>query len=170
MKLNPKQELFAQRVAGGETLTVAYRRAFPSSKAQPEIIYAMASRMAAYPQVAARIRELREKAADRLTISRENVLREAARIAFFDFRHLFNEDGTLKSIRQLDDDTAAVVSRVEFDDDGAMKKIFMHDKTANLEKLFKFLGLYEQDNRQKIDPLRELIESLSGKVVGVVDP
>jgi hypothetical protein len=34
----------------------------------------------------------------------------------------------------------------------------------------RVLGLYEKDNRQKIDPLRELIESLSGKVVGVVDP
>jgi phage terminase small subunit len=168
--MNPKQELFAQRVAGGETLTDAYRAAFPSSKAKPAMINAMASRMAAYPQVAARIRELREKAADRLAITRENVLREAARIAFFDFRRLFDEDGKLKPIHQLDDDMAAGVSRVEFDDDGALKKIFMHDKTANLEKLFKFLGLYEQDNRQKIDPLRELIESLSGKVAGVVDP
>lgn len=47
-------------------------------------------------------------------------------------------------------------------------EIQMHDKAAAMEKLFKHLGLYEKDNKQKTDPLAALMEGLRGNVVGVV--
>lgn len=47
-------------------------------------------------------------------------------------------------------------------------EIQMHDKSAAMEKLFKHLGLYEKDNKQKTDPLAALMEGLRGNVVGVV--
>jgi phage terminase small subunit len=170
MNLTPQQELFAQRIAGGEAQADAYRAAYPASREnKPVSVSQMACRLAANPKVAARIRDLRDKSASRLMITQERVLREAARIAFFDPRRVFDETGRLLPIHELDDDTAAAIARVELDDAGAPKKIHACNKTESLEKLFKFLGLYEKDNRQKTDPLRELIESLSGKVVGVTD-
>lgn len=39
-----------------------------------------------------------------------------------------------------------------------------------LELLGKINGVFEVDNRQKTDPLRALLDSLSGNVVGVVMP
>ena len=39
-----------------------------------------------------------------------------------------------------------------------------------LELLGKINGVFEVDNRQKTDPLRDLLNSLSGNVIGVVMP
>lgn len=47
-------------------------------------------------------------------------------------------------------------------------EIKLHSKDGSLEKLFKHLGLYELDNKQKIDPLAELIRQISGSTVPVV--
>ncbi len=41
-------------------------------------------------------------------------------------------------------------------------KIHLHDKLAAMEKLFKHLGLYEVDNKQKTDPLTELLHAIAG--------
>lgn len=40
-------------------------------------------------------------------------------------------------------------------------EIKMHSKDANLEKLFKHLGLYEKDNKQKVDPLTALLNRIA---------
>lgn len=40
-------------------------------------------------------------------------------------------------------------------------EVQMHSKDAAMEKLFKHLGLYEKDNEQKTDPLKELLNSIA---------
>ena len=40
-------------------------------------------------------------------------------------------------------------------------EVQMHSKDAAMEKLFKHLGLYEQDNRQKADPLTSLLATIT---------
>jgi phage terminase small subunit len=40
-------------------------------------------------------------------------------------------------------------------------EVQMHSKDAAMEKLFKHLGLYEQDNRQKADPLTSLLTAIT---------
>lgn len=47
-------------------------------------------------------------------------------------------------------------------------EIKLHSKDGSLEKLFKHLGLYELDNKQKTDPLADLIRQISGSTVPVV--
>jgi hypothetical protein len=39
---------------------------------------------------------------------------------------------------------------------GLTKRVEFFDKNAALEKAMKHLGLYERDNSQKKDPIREL--------------
>jgi phage terminase small subunit len=56
-----------------------------------------------------------EERQQRLDISVDRVLQELARIAFFDPRKLFNHDGSLKDITELDADTAAAIASVEID-------------------------------------------------------
>jgi phage terminase small subunit len=89
-------------------------------------------------------------------LSVERTLREVARLAYFDPRKLYHEDGRLKAIHELDDDTAAAVASVEVDEIGVegtvighTKKIKHWDKNAALEKAMKHLGQYEADNDQK---------------------
>jgi hypothetical protein len=53
--LTVKQEIFCQELAKGATQSDAYRKAYNSSAAKPETIWAEASRLAADPMVSARV-------------------------------------------------------------------------------------------------------------------
>lgn len=171
--LTPKQEKFAQLVVKLDNAAEAYRQAYDASKSTDSTVYTKASHLMSNGKIAARVRELRDAVADRSLISKERVLKEVSRIAFFDIRKIFNEDGTLKRVIDLDDDTAAAIGSIEaiqIGDDGQLvitKKIKAGDKNPALEKLMKHLGLYELDNKQKTDPVAELLASLKGNITGV---
>lgn len=179
MKLTGQQEKFAVGIASGKTQADAYREAYPKAKKwKDEAVYVEASRLLDNPKVSLRLKELRERLAGLGIASAERVLLEATRIALFDPRNLFFDDGTPKPIAALDDDTAAALAGLdvmeEFDgsgDDrkfvGYTKKYKVADKNAALEKLFKHHGLYEFDNRQKMDPLAELLKAVSGSALPI---
>lgn len=148
MSITPKQEKFAQEVASGKSQSDAYRAAFDCARSKPETIHRKASALMDDGKITARIKELQGKAADRAEITAERVLREVARLAFFDIRKIFNDDGSLKKVFELDDDTAAGIAGIEAIDIGGegqlmiSKKFKVADKNAALEKLCKHLGLY----------------------------
>lgn len=180
-KLTPAMELFAQHVASGESQAESYRLAKPQSrKWKDATVWKRASEWMALGKVQGRVKEIQASYADRLAISHERVLKEIARLALFDPRRLFNDDGSPKPINELDDDTAAALAGLDVHEEyeghgddrvfvGYTKKYKIADKNAALEKLAKHLGLYREDNRQKTDPLRELLQSLGGNVMGVSD-
>ncbi len=89
----------------------------------------------------------------RTEITQDRVLREYARIAFFDPRKLFNDDGSPKGITDLDDDTAAVIAGLDAQevyegagDDrkfvGYIKKYKIADKKGALDSIAKHLGMF----------------------------
>lgn len=105
----------------------------------------------------------------RAGVSVEKVLREAARLSFFDIRKLYDGEGRLKKITELDDDTAAALASLEQEEIsagevtlGTLRKVKTHDKNSALERLFKHLGLFKEDNAQKPPMLPPVIT-----VVGV---
>lgn len=104
----------------------------------------------------------REKALDEADVSLKEVILEAKRLALFDPRRLFDAEGNLKPIKDLDADTAAALAQIDVYEEfigqgdnrqkiGETKKIKLWDKNAALEKLFKHLGLYKEDNKQQGD-------------------
>lgn len=106
--------------------------------------------------VKALIEEARKEAVKTAGLSVERTLQEVARVAYFDVRKLFKEDGTMKPAHELDDDTAAALSQIDVDEIvldkvvvGHTRKIKVFDKNAALEKAMKHLGLYEKDNKQQ---------------------
>lgn len=64
-----------------------------------------------------------------------------------------------KDTRHLSAGAASLYAGAKQTKDGF--EIKLHDKSAFAEKLFKHLGLYEADNRQKTDPLSELIARIA---------
>lgn len=173
--LTPKQERFAQLYVQLDNASEAYRQSYSSERMQQSTIHRKASMLMENPEIIARVKELRDVTAERALITAERVLKEVSRIAFFDIRRIFNADGTLKRVIDLDDDTAAAIGSIEaiqVGDDGQLiitKKIKAGDKNPALEKLMKHLGLYEIDNKQKTDPVRDLLQSLKGNVTGVAN-
>jgi phage terminase small subunit len=99
-------------------------------------------------------------------VSAAKVVRELARIGFSDFRKLFNEDGSLKPFKDLDDDTAAAVAGVDVVEraggmavDGetgvqhvAMytKKVKLWDKNSALDKIARHLGMFVERHEHAI--------------------
>ena len=69
----------------------------------------------------------------------ERLMAQIALVAFADVRRLFNPDGTLKPICELDDDTAAALS-VEVEDGSAKRTAKLKiDRVAALTLLGKYL-------------------------------
>lgn len=91
-----------------------------------------------------------QKAAQKSELTVERAVREVARIAFFDIRKLFDDDGQLKPVSELDDDTAAGIASIEVVEErgrngeviGYTKKLKVCDKNSALEKAMKYLGLF----------------------------
>ena len=132
------------------------------------------------PEIREFIAQAQKEAGERLGVSRDRVIQEIARIAFFDIRKLLREDGEPLPLQDLDDDTAAAIAGVETaterelggkGDEGGVtfiRKYKMADKLGGLEKLAKHLGLYELDNKQKLDPLVEMLRGMSKSALPVV--
>lgn len=179
MKLTGQQEKFAVGVTSGKTQADAYREAYPKSKAWKDgSVHTKASLLMSNVKVQQRVAELKERIAGVGIASAERTLLEASRIALFDPRKLFREDGSPKPINELDDDTAGALAGLdvleEFSgsgDDrafvGYTKKYKVADKNSALEKLFKHHGLYERDNQQKTDPLADLLRAVSGTALPI---
>ena len=161
MKITRKQEDFALAYCRLENASDAYREVYRPKKANSKTINEAASRLLKNSKVAAIISEIMKKSAETVGLTVERTLREIARLSYSDVRKLFDDQGELRPIHTLDDDTAATVASVEQleefgqGDDGARKltgytkKLKVWDKNAALEKAMKYLGLYEKDNLQK---------------------
>lgn len=96
----------------------------------------------------------KKKMADKLELSQERVMQEIARIALFDFRKLFNENGSLKAIADMDDEAAAVLASVDVEElfeyvdkeknhIGFTKKLKTWNKVQALEMLAKHYKIFE---------------------------
>ena len=83
----------------------------------------------------------------RLEISADRTILEISRLATFDPRRMYDADGRLLTIPELDDDTAACI--------GGMKQTTIYPKAAHLEK--KIVTEYTINNKgQALNMLKEI--------------
>lgn len=106
--------------------------------------------------VSEEIRKRKNELSDKTGITQEMVLREYAKIAFFDPRKLFQDNGQPKDITMLDDDTAGALAGLDVMEEyeghgqdrefvGYTKKYKIADKLRALDALGKHLGLFDKD-------------------------
>lgn len=136
-KLSPKQQRFVDEYLIDLNATKAAIRAGYSVKAARSI----GNENLTKPDIAAAIAQAQGKRAQRTGITQDRVLQELARIAFFDIRTLYNEDGTLKKPSELNDDAAAVLAGIDvvemqggakIEEDGEIMSIPMYTKKARV--------------------------------------
>ena len=131
-----------------------------------------ASRLLKNVYVLTKIARRREELCSSLEITTERILKERARLAFYDARKLFDSNGQPIPIHLLDDDTAAALAGVDVLEEyegtgkdrkfiGYTKKYKLADKGASLTALEKIKGMYEKDNEQKTDSLTSLLHAIS---------
>lgn len=104
-------------------------------------------------EIRSQIEKENEKVNEKLGVTVERVRDELAKLAFYDPRKLFKEDGSFKPISELDDDTAAVIAGMDVNElfegsgeershVGYAKKIKLADKGLNLERLGRYLKMF----------------------------
>lgn len=148
--LTPQREAFAAALAQGMTQAAAYRIAYPKSlKWKDASVWDTASKLAANPEVHQRVTDLVQKAASANEVTVERVLKELARLAFFDVAKLVGEDGRPLPISQIDEDTRRAVVGLDVatvgnaqQGMGEVLKLKMADKGANLERLGRHLKMF----------------------------
>ena len=108
--------------------------------------------------VRAFIAHLMQRRAARMVVNQNNVLEELSSVAFSSIRNLFDDDGRMLNIADLDADTAHAVEffRVgsdETDDGGRTRtvEVRFHNKMKALELAGKHLGMFEERHRVMVD-------------------
>jgi len=154
--LTPKQEKFSQKFVELGNASEAYRQAYDAENMSPEAIHEEAYRLTNNPDVALRIEHLQELSRKRHEVTVDRIIHEFARLAFLDIRKAFDEDGNMRPIHELDDDTAAAIAGLEIekrfssfgDDEGKpivesrTHKIKFSDKKGALDSLARHLGMF----------------------------
>lgn len=146
MALTAKQAAFVREYLVDLNATQAAIRAGYSKRTAEKI----GSENLRKPEVSQAIQTAIREREKRTEIDQDRVLKELARLAFFDPRKLFDERGNPKSITELDDDTAASISGLdvvqEVDPDTGdvsyVKKYKLASKQAALDSLGRHLGMF----------------------------
>lgn len=105
---------------------------------------------------------------------RELIVRELSRIAFGDIRRLYNDDGSLKNVNELDEEAASALAGVDVstvtkynqDGDGfdvTIKKVKKYDKVKALELLARLYGLIHDDKSVNVNITLEALVAASFK-------
>lgn len=155
--LTDKQKKFCEEYLIDLNATQAAIRAGYSENTANE----QGARLLAKVSISQYVQERQEALQTDTGITQKRVLEEYAKIAFSDIRRFYTVDGALKSIHELDDQTAAALSGVEVYEEkssadpedesftlGQTKKIKTYDKVKALDSLARHLGMFEKDNRQ----------------------
>ena len=146
MALNQRQAAFVREYLVDLNATAAAIRAGYSEKTAR----AIGCENLTKPDIKASIQEEMTKRAQRTEITADKVLKEFAKLAFFDPRNLFDDKGNPKDITELDDDTAAALAGLdvvqEVDPDSGTtsytKRYKLASKQAALDSLGRHLGMF----------------------------
>jgi phage terminase small subunit len=143
----------------------ALRRVGYKGKRIYERAYAILHEDVVQEEIARRV----EMELNAIGVHSRQVLIELARVGFSDIRKIFNPDGTLKPIKEIDDDTAAALARIERleryvgrGEDrflaGRSTKVRLFDKVKALEILAKHLKLFGEEKEAEKVKIQVLIK------------
>lgn len=96
-------------------------------------------RVLAKPAVKAYVAEYRSMAAERAGVNADMLMQHLAAIIGFDMARLYDDEGKLKPVHQLDDETRRAISEIEEKQFGRKTKAY--DKLSAITLAMKHLGL-----------------------------
>jgi phage terminase small subunit len=148
--LTPKEQVFVREfLAHGNATRAAETAGYSKATAS-----ASGSRLLRNVKVSAELAKLREKLLSKLEISAEKVLQGIAELAFFDPRKMFNPDGSMKKLTDMDEATVHALAGMDVEklfkhfgkgqaeEVGTITKVRLTDRGLNLERLGRHLKLF----------------------------
>ena len=156
MALTPKQEKFCLEYLKDGNATRAYKTAYDVTSTNDNTINVQANKILNNPKITLRLKELGEKHAKKNDVTAERIIKELAIMAFFDVQVLYNNDGTLKQITELDSEVTRAIHSTKCrlekqgqdkEDWAEIKEIRTHDKLKALELLGRTLAMFTDKNQ-----------------------
>jgi len=152
--MTPKQKRFVDEYLIDLNATQAAIRAGYAESSASDIGRQLLRKTPVASEIALRQTQIETKA----IVTREEVLRELRAIGMADIRKIYDADGNLKPIGDLDDETAAAIAGVETVTEvsgrgedrevSIVRKVKRFDKNKALELLGRHLGLWEDKGSQ----------------------
>jgi phage terminase small subunit len=152
-KLTPKEEAFCQAIADGLNQSKAYRKAYGGSGMKAKTVNEKASRLMAKGKIRARVAELRAPMQAKTDMKRDELARRLTKMIRSDIRKMFDENGRMKPVTELDEAEASIIERVEiydrFEGQGGDRKLvrrtwryYFIDKLSLMVQYGKLMGFY----------------------------
>lgn len=148
MTLNEKQKRFCEEYLIDLNATQAAIRAGYS----PKTATVIGAENLTKPNILQYIQEKRKAIANKLQITQEMVLEGYRRLAFYDARKFYDENGNILNVPDLDEETAFALAGMEVTEEKVMnvvtgytKKIKMSDRKGALDSICKVLGFNAPD-------------------------
>jgi len=148
--LSPKEQVFIREIlADGNATRAAVAAGYSAATAS-----VTGSKLLRKAKVAQELANLREKQLSKLEISAEKVLQGLAELAFFDPRKMFNADGSMKRLTEMEEATVHALSGMDVEklfkhfgkgqaeEIGTITKVRLADRGLNLERLGRHLKLF----------------------------
>lgn len=146
-----KKKLFVEAYLsnGGNATQAAIAAGYKESNA-----YKSGYRLTKDAQVIAMLGQRQDYLAKTYSLTTEDIIKSIAQDLHFDPADMFNEDGSLKRIIDLDEDTRMAIDSFETIQIGSadapvfIKKIKRSPKATAREQAMKHLGMFKKDNEQ----------------------
>ena len=174
--MTPAQKRFCEEYMIDLNATRAYKIAYPSCK-KDETANANSSRLLRNDKVKEYIEIKQKELEEKSGVTQQRIIDELAKIAFADIRKAYDGNGNLKSIQDIDDETAGAIVGIESFEEyegrgedreyiGDTKKIKMADKIRAAELLGKHLGMFKEKieiSKSSEDTIKEIDEYVKKK-------
>lgn len=170
MSLTAKQAKFIQEYLIDLNAAAAARRAGYSPKRADAIGYENLRK----PEIRDALEVARQELSAKTGVTPEKVIEGFANLAFYDLADCYDENGFLKNIHEIEKKTREALAGIEVEElyegkgqdrerVGRVRKVKMWSRQQALDSLAKHFGLYDADNKQKINPLVDLLREIDGK-------
>jgi phage terminase small subunit len=109
------------------------------------------------PNVSELISHRAMETAKKYELTTDLVIKSIVQELMFDPASLYNKDGTLKDITELDEDTRMALASIDFEQVGGkdspvdVRKVKWASRHQAREQAMKHLGMFEVDNKQKAE-------------------
>lgn len=164
--LTPKEEIFVREfLATGNATKAAIAAGYSASSAG-----VTGSKLLKKAKVAQELANLREKLLSKLEITAERVLAGLGELAFFDPRKMFNPDGSMKKVTEMDDATVHALAGMDVEklfkhfgkgqaeEVGTITKVRLADRGLNLERLGRHFKLFT--DKLEVTDAQDIVKKL----------
>lgn len=166
--LTMKREMFVQAYCETLNGTESYKKAYKCDN--DNVAAVEASKILRKPNIQERIEEIRKYTTGKFNITRERIAKEYARIAFADRTKIFDAEGNVMPLNELDEEIKAIISGLDIEElyagdtnIGKTKKVKTYDKKGALDSLAKMFGFNEPEKIKS-----EIQNSFPGGVLQIV--